>query len=239
MPAARSRARKSSPLYLPSAFELFTPSKNIVLTNIWIFGPLYAIPFIFSIHSWIWAPVANQPRHWWYHSSSFNWSSAGSALPVYPTLLLVGFSLLWLILIMAIGTIVQVMSQAAQLKAVKHEALTFEDLWPYARQLGWRMLGLYIVSGLAIIFTLFIFARRYILAPYVMLEKKTGITESMRLSSELSARNTGSVWGVIGVIVLIALIGAIPFIGGLASFILGSLYSVAPALRYEQLKKLA
>jgi uncharacterized membrane protein len=140
---------------------------------------------------------------------------------------------------MAIGTIIQVMSQAAQLRAVKNEALTFEDLWPYARQLGWRMLGLYILSGLAIIFTLFIFARRYILAPYVMLEKKTGITESMRLSSELSARNTSSVWGVIGVIVLIALIGAIPFIGGLVSFILGSLYSVAPAIRYEQLKKLA
>ncbi len=239
MSAARHRARRSSPLDLPSAFELFTPSKNIVLKNIWIFGPLYAVPFVFSIHSWIWAPVAGQPHHWWYQTSRFNWSSAGSALPVYPTLLFVGFSILWLVLIMALGTIVQVMSQAAQLKAAKGEHLTFETLWPYAKELGWRMLGLYILSALAIVFTLFIFARRYILAPYVMLEKKTGITESMRLSADLSARNPSAVWGVIGIIVLIAIIGGIPFIGGLVSFIFGSLYSVAPALRYEQLKKLS
>jgi len=236
---ARRRARKSSPLYLPRARELFTPSKELVLKNIWIFGPLYAIPFIFSIHSWIWAPVAGQPHHWWYQTGRFNWSSAGSTLPVYLTLLIVGFSLLWLVIIMAIGTIAQIMAQEAQLKAAKGEYLTFENLWPQARLLGWRMLGLYIVSGLAIVFSLFILARRYLLAPYVMLEKKTGIRESMRISSELSSRNPGSVWGVIGVLVIIALVGAVPFAGGLVSFILGALYSTAPALRYEQLKKLA
>jgi uncharacterized membrane protein len=239
-PMARTskRARKNSPLHLPGAFELFTPSKELVLNNIWTFGPLYAVPLIFSIHSWIWAPLASAPHHWWYHSSSFNWGSAGSALPVYPTMLVIGFSLLWLVIIMAAGTIVQIMSQAAQLRAAEGEPLSFEVLWPYVKELGWRMLGLYILSGLAIVFTLFIFARRYLLAPYVMLERKTGITESMRISSELSAKNPGSVWSVIGVIVLIALVGAVPFLGGLASFVLGSLYSVAPALRYQQLKKL-
>jgi len=183
--------------------------------------------------------LASAPHHWWYQSSDFNWSSAGSALPVYPSLLFIGFSLLWLVIIMAAGTIVQIMSQAAQLRATEDEPLSFESLWPYVKELGWRMLGLYIVSGLAIVFTLFIFARRYLLAPYVMLEKKTGIIESMKISSELSARNPGSVWGVIGVIVLIALVGAVPILGGIVSFVLGSLYSVAPAMRYQQLKKLA
>jgi uncharacterized membrane protein len=43
---------------------------------------------------------------------------------------------------------------------------------------------------------------------------------------------------VIGVIFLIGLINIIPFIGWIISFIVGMFYSVAPALRYEELKHL-
>jgi uncharacterized membrane protein len=83
-----------------------------------------------------------------------------------------------------------------------------------------------------------IMIRRYFLAPYVMLDKKVGIREAMDQSAELSKINTGSVWGIIGVSFLIALVNVIPIIGGLASFSLGALYSVAPAMRYLQLKKI-
>jgi hypothetical protein len=239
MARTNHRGRRRSPLYLPSAFELFTPSKELVLRHIWIFGPLYAIPLIFSIHAWIWAPLPHAAHHWWYHSGSLGWGSAGTPLPVYSILILIGFSLLWLILILVGGTIIQIMSQRAQLDVAEGKTLSFERLWPAVRELGWRMAGLYIVSSLAIVFTLFIFARRYILAPYVMLDEKGSIRETMRRSSEISARNSGSVWGIIGVLFLISLCGILPFIGGLLSFVLGCLYSVAPALRYQQLKRLA
>lgn len=238
MARSNRRARRSSPLYLPGAFDLFAPSKDIVLKNIWIFGPLYAVPFIFWIHSWIWSPLPNQHVSEWRGAWNYSSGMAGGPLPAYPAYLLVGFSLLWLVIIGFAGTAAQIMSQKAQLDAVEDRELNFRHLWNTVRQLGWRMLGLYIVSSLAIVFSLFIFTRRYFLASYVMLDKKTGIRESMRVSAELSGRNPGAVWGIVGVILLISLINIIPIIGGLAAFVFGSLYSVAPALRYQQLKKL-
>jgi hypothetical protein len=232
------RTRRNSPLHLPGAFELFTPSKEIVLKNIWIFGPLYTVPLIFYIHSWIWSPLPHQSIHWWQQSRGLSSGWPGGPLPTYATFLVVGFSLLWLLLIIAVGTIVQVMSQTAQLDAAEHKHLDFQDLWKVARKMTWPMFKVYVVSGLAIVFTLFIFARRYFLTGYVMLDKKTGVLDSMRESNRISSKNPGSVWGVIGVMLLIGLINIVPYIGGLISFALGSLYSVAPALRYQQLKKL-
>ena len=138
------------------------------------------------------------------------------------------------------------MAQDAQLKAAEGHALDFMHLWRTVKEIGWRMLGLYIVMGIIIVIGLIllvipglIFIRRYFLAPYVMLEKKTSISESLSQSAALSQLNTGAIWGMLGVMFLIGLINIVPIIGGLASFAAGSLYSVAPALRYYQLKKLA
>jgi hypothetical protein len=231
---------------MPSAFDLFTPSKELVLKNIWIFGPLYAVPLVFWIHSWIWSPLPNHPTSWWQGARHFNSGWPGGPLPTYATFLVVGFSLLWFLIIAAGGTIAQIMSQAAQLEAAQGKHLDFQNLWQIVKQLGWRLLGLYIVVGLVVLvgFILLIIPglimiRRYFLAPYVMIDKKLGIREAMDQSAALSKLNTGSIWGILGVMVLISLVNIIPIIGGLASFVLGSLYSVAPALRYEQLKQLA
>jgi len=239
------RARRTSPLNMPSAFDLFTPSKELVLKNIWIFGPLYAVPFIFWVHSWIWSPLPNQPVHWWQHSGSFSAGWPGGPLPTYATFLVVGFSLLWFLIIAAGGTIAQIMSQAAQLDAAEAKPLNFHSLWQLVKLLGWRMLGLYIVIGLLVFVGLLlliipglIMIRRYFLAPYVMLDNKTGIRESLDRSAALSKVNPGAIWGIIGVMFLIGLVNIVPIIGGLASFALGGLYSVAPALRYQQLKRL-
>ncbi len=237
------RPRKNSPLNFPGAFGLFKPSKELVLKNAWIFGPLYATPLIFGIHSWIWTP-ANVNGHSWQHSYSLNWP--GGPLPTYDSSIFIGFSIFWLIFVLVAGTLASVMSQAAQLDAVEGKPLDFQILWQTVKKVGLRLFGLYIATGIVVILGLFllivpglIFIRRYFLAPYIMIEKQIGIREAMDQSAELSKRNTGSVWGVIGVMVLISMIAIVPFIGGLVAFILGSLYSVAPALRYQQLKRLA
>lgn len=246
MARTNNRARRTSHLYMPSAFDLFTPSKEIVLKNIWIFGPLYAVPFIFWIHSWIWSPLPNQHIGLWQHANGFSSGWPGGPWPSYFTFLVVGFSLLWLLIIGVGGTIAQIMSQQAQLDAAQGKNLHFHDLWQTVKELGWRLLGLYIVMGLIITVGLILliipglfFLRRYILAPYVMLDRKLSIRESLNESAELSQANTGAVWGVIGVMFLIGLINIVPVLGGLVSFMIGSLYSVAPAIRYQQLKKLA
>ena len=238
MARTSKRARRSSPLNLPSAFDLFTPSKEIVLNNIWIFGPLYAVPFIFWIHSWIWSPLPNQPTHWWQSTGDFSSGWTGGPLPTYGTFLVVGFSLLWLIIIGFLGTVAQIMSQEAQLEAAQNKHLDFQRLWKVVKETGWRMLGLYIVSTLLVIVSLFTFTARYFLAPYVMLEKRVGIREALYQSAELTKGKRGSVWGIIGVMILIGFVNIVPILGGLVSFALGGLYSLAPALRYQQLKKL-
>jgi len=81
--------------------------------------------------------------------------------------------------------------------------------------------------------------RRYYLAPYAMIDRNCGIKEAMERSAAMSKPYSGSIWGIIGVMILISLVGIVPLIGWLASLILGMLYVVAPALRYQQLKRLA
>jgi hypothetical protein len=246
MARTKQRARRSSHLYLPGAFDLFQPSRDSVLNNIWIFGPLYAIPLLFYIHNWIYSPTSFQRYPWWQHSDGFSAGWPGGPLPTFITFAVVGFSILWLLITIAVGAITQIMSQAAQLDAAQHRKLDFSILWRVVREIGWRMLGLYLVMFAVILvgFILLvipglIMIRRYLLAPYVMLDERVGIREALDKSAELSKLNTGSVWGVIGVLFLIGLLNIIPLVGGLLAFGLGALYSVAPALRYQQLKQLA
>lgn len=240
-----SKPRKTSVFHLPGAFDLFKPSKEIILKNLWIFGPLYAVPLIFGIHDWIWSPGPNQAAHWWSHFYGFHASAASGPFPSYDSAF-VGFSIFWVLIVFVLGTIAVVMAQSAQLRAIEGKHLDFEALWRTTKELGLRLFLLYIVTAIIIIFGFIllivpglIFARRYFLAPYVMLDQKTGLKETLRRSAELSKKNTGAIWGVIGVIVLIGLIGIVPIIGGLVSFVLSCLYSVAPAMRYQQLKRLA
>jgi hypothetical protein len=245
MARTSKRARRTSSFFMPSAFDLFTPSKELVLKHIWIFGPLYAIPFVFYIHSWLWQPLPHHHAPWWHNADGFSSGWPGSPWPSYLTFMSVGLSVLWFLIILFIGTAAQIMSNAAQLESAQGRKFDFKDLWQVVKEQGWRLLGLYIVTGLIIFVGLIllivpglIFIRRYFMASYVMLDKKTSIQESLSQSASLTKQNTGAVWGVIGVMFLIGLLNIVPIIGGLAAFAFGVLYSVAPALRYQQLKKL-
>ena len=239
----RNRPRQSSPLNLPSAFALFTSSKEIVLKNIWIFGPLYAVPLIFWIHSWIWTPTTIG-NNWW-----GRFSGAGSgwgASPIsYWNEAFIGFSIIWFLLAVVGGTIAQLMVLVASFQGSEHKALDFRELWQAVRKMGWRLIGLYllvtlyvVVGFILLIIPGLIMLRRYYLAPYVMIDKNCGIKEAMERSAAISKPYSGSIWGIIGVMILIGLVGIVPLIGWLASLLLGMFYVVAPALRYQQLKKL-
>ena len=244
---AKSRPRRGSPLHLTPSFGLFGKSKEIIFKNIWIFGPLYILPAVFLIHAWIWTPAKpDAPHHWWQSIDSLGPGASASPVPLFSGYALLGFSLLWGLIVLVGGAIVQIMTQAAQLEGAEGKAVTFDSIWKTTKKLGWRMVGLYIalvvtllVGFLLLIIPFFIFLRRYFLSPYVLLDKNVGIREAMSRSAAMSKPHSGSVWGVIGVIFLIGLAGVIPFIGWLISFVLGFLYSVAPALRYQELKKLS
>jgi uncharacterized membrane protein len=157
----------------------------------------------------------------------------------------VGFGILWFLFSLLAGTVIQIMTQEAQLEASEGNNLDFSRLWAVVKDIGWRMFGLYLLIGLYIIVGLILFIipglimlRRYLLAPYVMLDTRCGITEAMEKSAELTKPYSGYIWGIIGVMFLIGLFNIIPGIGWMIAFVLGMFYSVAPAIRYQELKEI-
>jgi hypothetical protein len=243
-----ARARRGSPLRLTPSFDLFRLSYELVRKNIWIFGTLYFVPLIFWIHSWIWtSPNANNPtwfnKFYGHETLSAGWGTSPVAnLPDT----FIGFSILWFLIIIIGGTIAQLMAVIATYDASQDKVITFSKLWSAVKKIGLRLIGLYIVVFLVTLvgFVLLIvpgliMIRRYYLAPYVMLDKNCGIREAMDRSAAISKPYSGYVWGIIGVAILIGLIGIIPLVGSLIAFVMGMFYSVAPALRYQELKKLS
>ncbi len=242
---ARVNTRRGSPLHITPSFHLFYKSKDLVLEHIWVFGPLFGFQMLFLINSWITNPNTLHGRSLWgyrFENSGAGWTSP--SLPNYAWGLILGIGIFSLIFL-AISVIVQIMLHTAQLEAAKGKTPNFPALWQTVKDIGWRMLGLYLLVALYILVGLILFIvpglimlRRYFLAPYVLLDDRKSIKDAMDKSAVLSKSHSGTVWGVIGVMFLISLVNIVPFIGGLVSFILGVLYSVAPALRYQELKHL-
>jgi hypothetical protein len=132
-----------------------------------------------------------------------------------------------------------------QLKSGRLEKVAYEDAFACSKKFWARFIGLSIVVSVVIFvgFLLLIvpgviFIRRYFLSQYAMIDQGLGIKDSMHASNELSKGRSGAVFGIIGVDILISIPNVIPVIGGLITFALQIAYFCAPAIRYEQLKKL-
>ncbi|HET9850652.1 MAG TPA: hypothetical protein VFP35_03460 [Candidatus Saccharimonadales bacterium] len=241
----KRKTRRGSPLHITPSFELFSNSKQLVLDNRWVFGPLLAIQLLFIINTWL---TNHSTLHgggrWRYDLTNHSGGWLSTGLPNYSWGLFLSLSLTAIIMIV-ISVVTQILLQQAQLDSAEGKSPHFGRLWQTAEELGWRMVGLYILITLYVLVGLIlliipglIMLRRYYLAPYVLLDKKCGIKEAMEESARISKPYSGYIWGVIGVMFLISLLNVIPLIGGLAAFIVGSLYTVAPALRYQELKKI-
>jgi uncharacterized membrane protein len=83
-----------------------------------------------------------------------------------------------------------------------------------------------------------IFIRRYFLSHYALIDQDLSTGDSMRTSNELSKGRSMSIFGILGVDILIGIPSFIPFIGSIITFLLQVAYFCAPAIRYEQLKAL-
>jgi hypothetical protein len=243
--SARSRARLGSPLRLNGSVELFSQSAKLVRKNIWVFAVLFALPLLFTFHAWEWTPAlgGDVGRHW----TRYSWLGSGfaSAVPYFLWFSLIGYSIPWLIFVVFAGSAVQIMLQQAQLEAIDKKPLDLVRLWRTTRQMYREMFALYLLMGLYVAVGLILFIipglimlRRYILAPYVLLDTRCDVKTAMERSAEITKPYAGYIWGMIAIMILIGLLNAIPGVGWMLAFVLGMLYCAAPALRYDELKGL-
>lgn len=236
-----TRPRKTSAYNLTGAFDLLPKSYELVKKNLGVFVLLWLFPLIGGLSNGIWS--LGDERHWDKDSPVLA-NAVGNGFP--PLYVWGGLSLLFL-LALAIGVIIQVMTHQAELEASQHKTVKLSRLWEVVKTKGLPLFGLYLLVGLITVigFILFIvpgviMLRRYFLAPYVFLDHENiGVWDAMEKSAVMTKKHSGSVYRVIGVMLLFALFGVVPLIGWIASFFLGFFYSVAPAIRYQELKKLA
>jgi len=217
------------------SFSLFTKSKDLVLANINTYVVIFLVPFLFGLFS----NIRNR------HTSLF--MRTGNTAPTFDfSAMTLGLGVVVGLVLLVIYVYVIIAAYALNLESAKGKKPTVSELMPLVQKYGVRFIGLAIattfmifIGFIALIVPGFIFIRRYFLAPYVMIDQDLSIGAAMKESARISKPHSGSVWGLVGVTLVLSLPSIVPVFGWVVSFALTSLYAVAPALRYQELKKLA
>lgn len=222
--SSKTSSTNSKPKQFPGAFELFKPSWEAVKRNLITFIELILVPvlvaFIISLPSW---------RH----------ANMASNVINGPLFLRDGIAgLISLLFAPALAY--------TQLQSVRGKTVDFMQALKASVKFFWRFIGLIIVMGIVIFvgFILFIvpglfMLRRYILAPYYLIDGDMKVFEAMRASAADSKTYSSAIWGLIGVEILCAVVGVVPLIGWIVGAILSIAYYCAPAVRYTQVKKVS
>lgn len=120
----------------------------------------------------------------------------------------------------------------------------FGDVWSEFKHKGLRLFGLMVVlvvllmaGFIALIIPGIIFLWRFFLAPYILLDKDTSISEAVVQSWEQTKGYAGPVYAVIGVFILIGIVGFLPLFGPIISFLMAVAFAVVPPLRYLEIKQ--
>jgi len=235
-----NRPRKTSKYNLLGAFELFPKSYELVKRYLAIFGLLYLFPAIFGLANGF--VGLESERHWKTDAPVAANAVNISGIPFYVWAGL-GVGLLAL---MVVAVILRIMLHTAQLRASEGHKPKFGQLWQTVKSRGWDMFKLYllvsimtIIGFLLLIIPGIIMLRRYFVAPYVMLDNENqGVWEAMQRSAAMTKPYSGKIYAIFGVMILFALVGIVPLIGWIGATALAFFYNLAPALRYQELKKI-
>lgn len=202
-------AKTSKPEF-KGAFELFKPSMEIIRNNLSLYFVLLVLPLLLV---------------------SLDSTSTELMSPF-----VLGGSLLSLLFLAPL--------LYAEVRNASGKTVTLGESFSEGYKYFWRTLGLVIVVGLIIFLGLIafivpgiIFMRRYLLSPYYLIDRNLSIGEAMKASETESKPFANSIYSVLGVSILIALVSIFGMIGAVISTILSVLYNLAYALRYVEIKK--
>ncbi len=151
----------------------------------------------------------------------------------------IGMAILWALLVYPASMVMSV-------KAVRGGD---DDPWAYVRQsfhYFWRLYGLLLLITVMVVVGLIAFIvpgvilfRRYILAPYYLVERDTEIFEALKLTALQTKTERGSVWGVLGVTIVIGMAASIvtniPYLGLLLGPAVSVLYFFGFPLRQQEM----
>lgn len=129
------------------------------------------------------------------------------------------------------------------LKAAKGERIGFGEAIRQGRPFVWRLLGVYLLTGLAVfggvllfIIPGLIFGAWFMSAPYLALEEDLGVIASMKRSKRLVKGHVFEMLGLQGMGWVFSMLGIIPILGTLAGFVLQIITMPALAIRTLQLR---
>jgi len=220
---------------LIGAFDLFQKSYQLFMENLQLFSLLFLLPLAATVATTFFVKPAD--------FSSL--SSLGGSQFFSGFILFRGIAVIFTILILIVFIMLQALLHGLQLEVARGKTPTFADIWEIGKKYWLRLFGLSIVVAIVtvigfilLIIPGLIMLRRYYLAPFVMIDRDVSVLEAMRISAAISKPYSWWVWSILGVTVLLEVPGLVPVVGPFITFILTSIYSIAPALRYQELKKL-
>jgi hypothetical protein len=220
-----------SPDELPGAFALFGLSWTAFKLNLWAFvsGALLPIVILLLPVLILLAKAVN---------SNGGSSGSGSA-----ALNVLAFAL-GLVGIISLLVFYVPYMYFLKLQSAKGVKMSFRSTFQQSRHYFWRLIGLLICRSLIVIGGLillivpgFFMWRRYMLAPFYLVDQDLGIKDSLEKSAADSQPFSGAIWGMIGVYVIIGVVGYIPLIGYVIGPVAGIVYCCAQSTRYLQIKK--
>ena len=224
-----------------SAIDLFGKSYGIFKRNFGLYLLLYSIPFLFTL----WDSLDrygndNPPSRSWN-----NWFGSGVLGPAGSSPFYDNAGVLIALLVIPF-IISQLMLEVLNLRAAQGRQPTFKQLWTEftANWLWLKLMALMllvvliVVAGfIALIVAGVILLWRLFLAPYILIDQKVGIEESIRRSWRLTKGYGWPIYSVLLVSLAIALFNVVPLLGAILAAILGAIYSIAPALRYWEIHR--
>ncbi|CAN5134808.1 hypothetical protein BH09PAT3_BH09PAT3_4340 [soil metagenome] len=134
-----------------------------------------------------------------------------------------------------------------ELRAAAAKPETISDYYRHGLRYTLPLVGLYILMALAIIGGLILFIipglfmiRRYLLAPYYLVDRKLSIFAALRKSAEESKPVKKAIWGIIGVQVIVTFAAGalqiIPVIGIVLSQLVTYAITFILVLRYQEVQ---
>lgn len=213
----------TAPTELPSALALFTPSIAAFKRNFLTFVVVGSLPFLLIAISIVFQIItASTPE------------IIRIAGAIATTILFVSGIILSFLTAPTLAT--------TQLQSAKNLRVSPRDAYRLSAPYFLRWMGLtillaliYVAAIACFIVPFFFMLRRYVLAPFYLIDQDLSISEAMQKSAAESRYYSWAVWGLVLTQSLLGLVCAIPIVGWVIGWIPGVLYACAPAVRYLQI----